>query len=91
MLVKYLLTRETIYISVTNNPNMVISTTGVWDKIADEIADGLVMEYDNATVYGDFEQDQILHEGKLCVLPNSWIVLPTGRLLSPEAVHHIDP
>jgi len=41
---------------------MVILTTGVWDKIADEIADGLVIEYENATVYGDFEQEQILHE-----------------------------
>ncbi|WP_424003663.1 hypothetical protein ACOZ4I_05050 [Haloarcula salina] len=70
---------------------MVISTASVWDEIADELADGTVIEYEDATVYGDFEQDQILHQGAVRVLPNGWIALPTGRLLSPEAVHHIDP
>lgn len=66
---------------------MVISTNSIWDEVADE----LVIEYDDATVYGDFEQEQILHEGQVRVLPNGWIALPTARLLSPEAVHHVDP
>lgn len=70
---------------------MVVSTTSVWDEVADEIAEGLVIEYEDSTVYGDFEQDQVLHRGKVRVLPNSWVALPTGRLLSLEAVHHIDP
>ncbi|ADQ69086.1 hypothetical protein C499_06125 [Halogeometricum borinquense DSM 11551] len=70
---------------------MVISTKSVWDEVAEELSDGTVIEYENATVYGDFEQEQILHEGNLRILPNSWVALPTGRLLSPEAVHHIDP
>lgn len=65
---------------------MVISTESVWD----ELADRLVQEYHNAIVYADFEQERILHEGRLRVLANGWVELPTGRLLSPEAVHHID-
>jgi len=71
--------------------NMVISTTSVWDEVADEIAEGSVIEYEDAIVYGDFEQERVIHQGQVRVLPNSWVALPTGRLLSPEAVHHIDP
>ena len=70
---------------------MVISTSSVWDEVAEEIAEGSVIEYEDATVYGDFNQEKILHEGRIRILPNSWMALPTGRLLSPEAVHHIDP
>ena len=66
---------------------MVVSTTSVWD----DLGESRVIEYEDATVYGDFEQDQVLHQGTIRVLPNSWVALPTGRLLSPEAVHHIDP
>jgi len=51
----------------------------------------MVIEYENAPVYCDFEQEQVLYQGVVRILPNSWLVLPTGRLLSPEAVHHIDP
>ncbi|VTT87712.1 unknown [Halorubrum sp. DM2] len=57
----------------------------------DEIPDQLLIDYENATVYGDFEQEQVLHRGEVRVLPNGWVALPTDRLLSPEAVHHIDP
>ena len=70
---------------------MVISTSSVWDEVADELAENQIIEYEDATVYGDFEQEQVLHQGSIRILPNSWIALPTGRLLSPEAVHHIDP
>lgn len=70
---------------------MVLSTTSVWDEIADDLSDGTVIEYQTATVYGDFEQERVLHQGDIRILPNGWIALPTGRLLSPEAVHHIDP
>jgi len=57
----------------------------------DELSDKRVIDYADATVYGDFEQEQVLHRGELRVLPNGWVALPTDRLLSPEAVHHIDP
>jgi len=65
---------------------MVISTSGVWDAVADTFD----QEYENAVVYGDFEQERLLHEGEVRLLSNGWVALPTGRLLSPEAVHHID-
>ena len=59
--------------------------------VPDELPDQLFVDYDNATVYGDLEQEQVLHRGEVRVLPNGWVALPTDRLLSPEAVHHIDP
>ncbi|WP_254762567.1 hypothetical protein [Natrinema marinum] len=65
---------------------MVISTESAWDDIADEFA----REYRDAVVYADFEQETVLHEGDLRILANGWVELPTGRLLSPDAVHHID-
>jgi hypothetical protein len=59
--------------------------------VPDELPDQLLVDYENATVYGDLEQEEVLHQGKVRVLPNGWVALPTDRLLSPEAVHHIDP
>jgi len=53
--------------------------------------DDICREYENAVVYGDFEKKRVLHEGEAVVLDNGWVELPTGRLLSPEAVHHVDP
>ena len=57
----------------------------------DEPADTQFIDFEDATVYGDFEQEQVLHRGEIRVLPNGWVALPTDRLLSPGAVHHIDP
>ena len=65
---------------------MVVSTEPVWQEMTDEF----VQEYENAVVYADMEQETILHEGALRILANGWIELPTDRMLSPEAVHHID-
>ncbi|MDB9250542.1 hypothetical protein PN419_16295 [Halorubrum ezzemoulense] len=59
--------------------------------VPDELPDQLLVDYENATVYGDLEQEKVLHQDKVRVLPNGWVALPTDRLLSPEAVHHIDP
>ena len=56
----------------------------------DELPDQVLADYENATVYGDFEQDEV-SQGKVRVLPNGWVALPTNRLLSLEAIHHIDP
>ncbi len=69
---------------------MVISTKGVWHGVADDVSREMIVEIEDATVYGDFEQERVLHRGKVRILPNGWVALPTDRLLSPEAVHHID-
>ena len=65
---------------------MVISDEPVWGEAVDQI----VQEYDHAVVYGDMEQETVLHDGAVRILANGWVKLPTGRLLSPNAVHHID-
>ena len=36
------------------------------------------------------DAETVLHEGPTRVIGNGWGELPTGRLPSPEAVHHID-
>ena len=64
---------------------MVIST-----KPAVDLADFFEIEYDQAVVYGDMEGETVLHEGAVRIRANGWVELPGGRLLSPEAVHHVD-
>lgn len=49
----------------------------------------VVTDHENAVVYGD--PDTVLHEGPVRLLVNGWLELPSGRLLSPQAVHHVDP
>ena len=66
---------------------MVFSTDSLWD----EVADSLVVGRTNAVVYADFDQDTVLHEGELRLHANGWVELPSGRLLSPAAIHHVDP
>ena len=65
---------------------MVISSEPVWGNAMDDF----VQEYRNAIVYADKEQETVLHEGEVRILANGWVKLPTERLLSPDAVHHID-
>lgn len=65
---------------------MVISNEPLWGDAVEDF----VQEYDDAIVYGDREGETVLHEGALRILANGWVKLPTDRLLSPEAVHHID-
>jgi hypothetical protein len=65
---------------------MVVSSEPVWG----EAVENFVRECDDAIVYGDMEQESILHEGEVRILANGWVKLPTGRLLSPNAIHHID-
>ncbi|ELY77449.1 hypothetical protein [Natrinema gari] len=66
---------------------MVMSTESAWGKIAEEC----VREYQDAVVYGDRQQEVVLHDGALRLLMSGWVELPSGRLLSPDAVHHVDP
>lgn len=65
---------------------MVVTTESVFDWAEDAQA----IAYDNAIVYGDADQSDVLHEGPIRLLSNGWIVLPSDRLLSPRAVHHVD-
>ncbi|UPW02008.1 hypothetical protein M0R88_07910 [Halorussus gelatinilyticus] len=66
---------------------MVFSTEPVWSEVSDDFT----TECEDAVVYADFEQETVLHEGPIRVLGNGWVELPSGRLLSPNAVHHVDP
>lgn len=66
---------------------MVFSTESAWGEIADAAA----RTYEDAVVYADREQEVVLHEGAVRLLVNGWVELPSGRLLSPDAVHHVDP
>lgn len=69
---------------------MVISADSALYLADIDSIDLLVKEYDHAVIYGDVESETVLHEGSVRVLANGWVELPTGRLLSPAAVHHID-
>ena len=65
---------------------MVVSSEPVWGELVEDFT----REYQNAVVYADMDQETVLHEGAVRLLANGWVELPTGRLLSPDAVHHID-
>jgi hypothetical protein len=70
---------------------MVVSTESVWDEALEDAYEGLAREYEVAVVYADREGETVLHEGPVRLLPSGWLEVPSGRLLSPEAVHHVDP
>ncbi|WP_459191427.1 hypothetical protein [Halosimplex sp. J119] len=65
---------------------MVVSDEPIWGSAVENS----VREYEDAIAYADMDQETVLHEGALRVLANGWVELPTGRMLSPDAVHHID-
>ena len=46
--------------------------------------------HDSVVVYADPDGETVLHEGPATVRANGWVELPSGRLLSPATVHHID-
>ena len=71
---------------------MVVSTESpLIEQLAEEYGAVLTRTYDHATVYADVQSETVLHEGGVRVLANGWLELDTGRLLSPDAVHHVDP
>jgi len=45
---------------------------------------------DSAVVYADPEGQTVRHEGPATLRANGWVELPSGRLLSPSALHHVD-
>jgi hypothetical protein len=65
---------------------MVISPESLWETFAELFEE----EYDDAVVYGGPGTETVLHEGPVRIRANGWVELPTGRLLSPTAVHHVD-
>ncbi|WP_248910796.1 hypothetical protein [Halocatena marina] len=60
------------------------------EAIRDAFREIFEHQYDDVVVYGDRENDVVLHEGPVRMRGDGWLELPTGRLISPEAVHHID-
>lgn len=71
---------------LVNDIRMFLSTESAWDQVKSELS----RKYERAIVYADAEQERVLHEGELRLLVNGWVELPTGRLLSPDVIHHID-
>ena len=69
---------------------MVVSTESAIDLADADLRALLDREYEDVVVYGDADPESVLHEGDVRLLANGWVELPTGRLLSPTAVHHID-
>jgi hypothetical protein len=65
---------------------MAISTRSLWEYLVELFEH----EYQDAVVYADAERETVLHEGPVRLLATGWVELPSGRLLSPDAVHHID-
>ena len=47
-------------------------------------------ERDSVVVYADAAGGTVLHKGPATIRADEWIELPSGRLLSPAAVHHVD-
>ena len=45
---------------------------------------------DSAVVYADPDGETVLQEGPATLRANGWVELPSGRLLSPSALHHVD-
>ncbi|QFU84061.1 hypothetical protein GCU68_00570 [Natronorubrum aibiense] len=50
----------------------------------------LTRAYHDVVIYGDAASDDVLYEGPIVVHANGWIELEGNRLLSPQAIHHID-
>lgn len=65
---------------------MVISTRSFWEPLVELFE----RRYDEAIIHGDADGETVLHSGPVRIRANGWVELPSGRLLSPEAVHHID-
>jgi hypothetical protein len=66
------------------------SMNPILDAVRDTFSELFEHQYSDVVVYGDQEGEIILHEGSVRMRADGWIELPTDRLLSPEAVHHVD-
>ena len=61
------------------------------EPLLEALAELFEDDYESVVVYGDVDGETVLYEGPATVRANGWIELPSGRLLSPESVHHVDP
>ncbi|AFZ71631.1 hypothetical protein [Natronobacterium gregoryi] len=52
--------------------------------------DPITRAYRNVVIYTDADSEDVLYEGPIIVHPNGWLELEGNRLLSPNAVHHVD-
>ena len=59
---------------------MVISDEPVWGE---GVKDS-VQEYENAVVYGDMDQESVIHEGEIPILANGWVRNSNGPTLITE-------
>jgi hypothetical protein len=56
----------------------------------DEVSDQLLIDYENATVYGDFEQEQVLHQGRFVSSRMGGLRYPlTGSCLQKQSITSI--
>ena len=60
------------------------------DRIIGALREFFEDRHDSVVVYADPDGETVLHEGPATVRANGWVELPSGRLLSPSSVHHID-
>lgn len=60
------------------------------EAIVDALRELFLDEHEQVVIYADAESETVLHEGAATIRGNGWVELPSGRLLSPAAVHHID-
>lgn len=60
-------------------------------RVVDALRELFEDSRESVVVYADADGETVLHEGAATVRANGWVELPSGRLLSPQAVHHVDP
>ncbi|PCR90510.1 hypothetical protein [Natrinema ejinorense] len=60
------------------------------ESILSDDVNPLTQAYRDVVVYDEREADVPLYQGPIVVHANGWIELEGDRLLSPNAVHHID-
>ncbi|WP_178915362.1 hypothetical protein [Natronomonas gomsonensis] len=61
------------------------------EAVREALLDVFEERYEGVVVYADADDGEtVLHEGSVRIKANGWLELPSGRLLSPEAVHHVD-
>lgn len=62
----------------------------VLDALRDAFREFFEHRYDDVVVYADRDSETVLYEGPIRMRGDGWLELPSGRLVSPDAVHHID-
>ncbi|WP_336135165.1 hypothetical protein [Natronomonas amylolytica] len=60
------------------------------EPFAEALRDFLQTTLEDAVIYGE-DGETVIHEGPATIKPDGWVELPDGRLISPGAIHHIEP